>query len=410
MSSMRVKIISHVRRVTIPAALLLTILAVAGVPAPAAGQTTGSTGTVQDPPPVSCITDSPVDPLGPGYLLDRGEFATIDHPKAGLETAPYGINNQGQIVGGYDGPGFIFHGFLLDRGRYSTFDLPGASKTTGLRINDRGQILGLYEDARGGCHGFLLDQGRYTTIDFPGAPTQTLGLNDHGDVVGTYVDIDGETRRNVAFMRDKDGYSPIPIPGALQSAAFDINDQGQVLGAYLDKDGTSRYLSSARVTSRSSMCLERCSSCPSASTTADTSWASTSTPISSATASFSRTARLPRSITRSLPWTARPTTSTIEGRSSVCTSRPGRATPLPQMWRARPTRSACPAGLQSKCGKECRNDPAKLNAHPSSSHRRRRSIRHLAGAGSVSASGATAEDPPPLSCIVDEPTDPLGPG
>jgi probable HAF family extracellular repeat protein len=241
MSSMRVKIISHVRRVTIPAALLLTILAVAGVPAPAAGQTTGSTGTVQDPPPVSCITDSPVDPLGPGYLLDRGEFATIDHPKAGLETAPYGINNQGQIVGGYDGPGFIFHGFLLDRGRYSTFDLPGASKTTGLRINDRGQILGLYEDARGGCHGFLLDQGRYTTIDFPGAPTQTLGLNDHGDVVGTYVDIDGETRRNVAFMRDKDGYSPIPIPGALQSAAFDINDQGQVLGAYLDKDGTSRY-------------------------------------------------------------------------------------------------------------------------------------------------------------------------
>jgi hypothetical protein len=41
-------------------------------------------------------------------------------------------------------------------------------------------------DARGGCHGYLLDKGRFTTIDVPGEPTQALGLNDRGQVVGLY--------------------------------------------------------------------------------------------------------------------------------------------------------------------------------------------------------------------------------
>jgi hypothetical protein len=38
-----------------------------------------------------------------------------------VETAPYGIKNRGQIVGGYDTAG-VFHGFLLDRPRYTTID------------------------------------------------------------------------------------------------------------------------------------------------------------------------------------------------------------------------------------------------------------------------------------------------
>jgi hypothetical protein len=71
------------------AALLLAALVVAGP----------ATAGAAEPPPVSCITDNPVDPLGPGFLLDRGEFTTIDHPDAVLETASYGINNRGQIVG-----------------------------------------------------------------------------------------------------------------------------------------------------------------------------------------------------------------------------------------------------------------------------------------------------------------------
>jgi hypothetical protein len=101
--------------VALAAALLLAVLAAAA----------GAATPAPEPPPVSCITDNPVDPLGPGFLLSRGKFTTINHPKATLETAPYGINNRGQIVGGYDTPGFIFQGFLLDRGRYKTIAVPG---------------------------------------------------------------------------------------------------------------------------------------------------------------------------------------------------------------------------------------------------------------------------------------------
>jgi hypothetical protein len=113
--------------------------------------------TSQEPEPVSCIVDKPVD-VGSGFLLSRGKFTTIDHPDAELETAAWDINSRGQIVGGYDIAG-VFHGFLLDRGRYEPIDFPGASRTIAARINARGQILGNYEDSRGGCHGFLRSNG-----------------------------------------------------------------------------------------------------------------------------------------------------------------------------------------------------------------------------------------------------------
>jgi uncharacterized membrane protein len=218
------------RPATILAALMLAALAVAG---PASAQVTPP---AEEPPPVSCIPDDPVGPLGPGYLLERGEFTTIDHPDATLETVPFGINNRGQIVGGYDAPGFIIRGFLLDRGRYETINFPGALRTNAMRINARGQILGNYEDARGGCHGYLLEKGEFTRIDFPGAATQALGLNDKGQAVGA-IESGG---RVSAFLFDRGDYSIIDVPGAGNASAVDINNRRQIVGAYRDSDGMTR--------------------------------------------------------------------------------------------------------------------------------------------------------------------------
>jgi uncharacterized membrane protein len=217
--------------------LLFVVAALAGsTPAVASASRPPSDAPAEDPPPLSCIVDEPVDPLGPGFLLDRGRFTTIDVPDAVLETAPFGISNRGQIVGGYDSAGFAVHGFRLDRGRYTTIDYPGASRTLALRINARGQVLGLYEDARGGCHGYLLERGAFKTIDVPGAPTQALGLNDPGDIVGTYADFDAGRARG--FLRTKGAYSPIDFPGAQATNAYDINAGGQIVGIYADAGGT----------------------------------------------------------------------------------------------------------------------------------------------------------------------------
>ena len=85
----------HRSRIFVVAALLLAVVtAVGAASAGAAAEPAASPGSPDDPPPLSCIVDEPTDPLGPGFLLDRGAFTTIDHPDAVLETAPFGINSR----------------------------------------------------------------------------------------------------------------------------------------------------------------------------------------------------------------------------------------------------------------------------------------------------------------------------
>ncbi len=123
---------------------------------------------------------------GNGFLLDNGVFTTIDHPDAGPETAAVGINNRGQIVGGYVDAGGIAHGFLLDKkGDFTTINAPGALVTGAFGINNRGQVVGYYADANL-VRGFLWDNGTFTTIEAPDALSNTaaFGINERGQIVG----------------------------------------------------------------------------------------------------------------------------------------------------------------------------------------------------------------------------------
>jgi hypothetical protein len=47
-------------------------------------------------------------------------------------------------------------------------DVPGSIWTQPFGINDRGQISGGYYDAEGNQHGFLFERGSYKTLDAPG--------------------------------------------------------------------------------------------------------------------------------------------------------------------------------------------------------------------------------------------------
>ena len=149
-----------------------------------------------------------------------------------LETAPYGINNRGQIVGGYDTTGFAVHGFVLDRGRYTTIDVPGASRTIALRINARGQTIGFYLDAAGTTRVYLrAANGSLTTLAFPGAvATVPFGINNRGHVVGFYMDAN-QVRHG--FLFEDGSLTTIDHPlAASDSQAHDLNDRGQIVGLY----------------------------------------------------------------------------------------------------------------------------------------------------------------------------------
>jgi probable HAF family extracellular repeat protein len=202
------------------------------------------------PPPKASIGSSKGSSIrSPGFLLDNGRYTTIQARGARTHTYAHGINNRGQIAGGFDDPSFDGpdgrgHGSIREKnGRFVQFDVPGAISTLANKINDRGQVVGGTNDSNisvgaPGTKGFLFHRGKLTTIDVPGSiETQALGINNHGRVVGEYVDADGTFH---GFLWHKGRFTTIDGPGSLGGVVTDINDRGQMVGTYLDPDGTYR--------------------------------------------------------------------------------------------------------------------------------------------------------------------------
>jgi probable HAF family extracellular repeat protein len=121
-------------------------------------------------------------------------YTTLDDPfQVGFTTGAMGINDAGQIVGGYTNASGG-HGFLYSGGIYTPIDDRLATKGTGAAgINSVGQIVGGYGVGTVG-HGFLLSGGTYTTLDYPSTGvtgTDPSKINASGQVVGTYFDNSG---------------------------------------------------------------------------------------------------------------------------------------------------------------------------------------------------------------------------
>jgi probable HAF family extracellular repeat protein len=202
-------------------------------------------------------------------------FTPIDVPKA-RDVELTGINNAGQIVGYYsdDSPPFAVHGLLYSGGNLTVMDLPafginnigqivvdggflnsdGSFTPIGLPpeptccaqthgINDAGQIVGSYiywnqTDAEA-YHGFLYSAGNFTTIDAPGADpfygdTIARGINNFGQIVGTFDDGNNWGSPQHGFLFDTDGrYTTIDPPGSSYTRVFGINNAGQILGSFI---------------------------------------------------------------------------------------------------------------------------------------------------------------------------------
>jgi len=125
------------------------------------------------------------------YLYSGGSYSALSVPSAG-DTNAYGINNLGQIVGGYClSTCGNSQGFIYSNASYTTLNVPGAISTRLLGINDVGQIVGDYNDGSGGTasnHAFLYSGGTFTIISNPLAPNDTFafGINNSGQIVGQY--------------------------------------------------------------------------------------------------------------------------------------------------------------------------------------------------------------------------------
>jgi uncharacterized membrane protein len=156
-----------------------------------------------------------------------------------------GAGDPGTGAGADTRPRTPIPGFLLDHGRYTRFDAPRArGETTPLGINNLGQVVGSYTDtdADATYHGFLRDpRGRITTIDIPGArATVASRINDRGQIVGRYYQtaaFRAPDARSRGFLLDRGRLTRIDVPGAVATQAVGIDSRGRVVGEYQDDVG-----------------------------------------------------------------------------------------------------------------------------------------------------------------------------
>ena len=125
-------------------------------------------------------------------------------------TVARGINNFGEIVGFYiigrtDCSFFLscqLHGFKVINGKFSTIDVPGATQTEVTGVNDGGDVVGTFATSDGHLHGFLLHHtGQLQKIDEAGSSfTLANSVNNSLTVVGNSGDgSTGFTWKNGTF-------------------------------------------------------------------------------------------------------------------------------------------------------------------------------------------------------------------
>ena len=94
-------------------------------------------------------------------------------------------------------------------------------------INNSGQIVGSYSASVWG-NGFVYAAGTYADIIVPGATAGTIayGLNNAGQIVGGYADNTGQF--GFLYTASTGTYEKLAVPGAYATLALGVNDYGAI--------------------------------------------------------------------------------------------------------------------------------------------------------------------------------------
>jgi len=162
------------------------------------------------------------------------------------DSAAYGINGQGQIVGAsYIYPGadaYRCRAFLYSGGTMTDLGTLGGKKSIAYAINKTGQIVGTSStspDITSTSHAFLYSGGTMTDLGTLGGPnSQATAVNDAGQVVGWSDTASGESH---AFLYSGGKMKDLgTLRGGHVSIANSINDAGQIAGWSLNSSGLFR--------------------------------------------------------------------------------------------------------------------------------------------------------------------------
>jgi hypothetical protein len=137
---------------------------------------TAATATAAPPPPEARVATAVPTP-GAASPVTAGTRPGSPDPEL--------LQERVRSVPAGSSGGLVFRAGRSGRGVYTRLRaVAGAAVTTHLGINNRGQITGGFYDAVGRPHGFLRDRGSYRTLDSPGGGGNIgSGINDRGEVV-----------------------------------------------------------------------------------------------------------------------------------------------------------------------------------------------------------------------------------
>jgi PEP-CTERM motif len=190
--------------------------------------------------------------VGGTFFSVTNPNATPPSPAGTSFTQLTGVNNSNIASGFYtNGTTGATDAFLVNlaSATFVPVTLPAsfdATATTATGVNNSNVISGFYTDgATGDTNGFLENGDMFFSLSDPNAvgTTMAFGLNNKNEVVGSYVDADGNTH---GFVYDwvtgvwttindpnADGTTAFGVEGTLVNG---INDLGQLVGFYANTD------------------------------------------------------------------------------------------------------------------------------------------------------------------------------
>ncbi|HEV7203411.1 MAG TPA: hypothetical protein VGN18_02310 [Jatrophihabitans sp.] len=180
-----------------------------------------------------------------GFVERHGQFQAVQNPHTPPATSAtptvnqlLGINAHGIAVGFYVDAAGNSHGYTYDThtGRFHNVRVPGATSVTATGINDENHITG-FATINGATDGFVVSHHHaYPIVIRQSSNTQVLGINDHDEIVGSYVDPAGNTHGFA--KREHHQATTIDAPNSTMMTVINgLNDRGTLVGFYLDPAG-----------------------------------------------------------------------------------------------------------------------------------------------------------------------------
>jgi len=180
-----------------------------------------------------------------GFWREDGQYHSVRYPTRNNAMPSVnqllGVNDSGTAVGFYNDAKGNAHGYAynLNTGHFKMITVRGATSLTATAINNFGATAGFYMNAAGATDAFIqFHGGRTFTIAMAGASaTQAFGLNDNGEVVGTYTTGTGNNAVTHGFTWMNGKFTTVNYPMASSTTINGVNNEGDIVGFYTDAKG-----------------------------------------------------------------------------------------------------------------------------------------------------------------------------